>query len=147
MHPDHKKYIELQKTTNTLVGIVRTSLLKRMESSIQAFASSVKNYQEGYKEFSRQLDNGIVPIGKEFHDEIYKKIVYDYEDYDDIYAQKMNKIESHYDIDAFKITDWQHDITLDINRFASIKGNLVEQSEYVKVDDKLHTLMINSIPL
>ena len=141
MHPDHKKYIELQKTTNTLVGIVRTSLLKRMESSIQAFASSVKNYQEGYKEFSRQLDNGIVPIGKEFHDEIYKKIVYDYEDYDDIYAQKMNKIESHYDIDAFKITDWQHDITLDINRFASIKGNLVEQSEYVKVDDKLHTLI------
>ena len=142
IHPDHKKYEELKKTTKPLVGIVRTSLLKRMESSIQAFASSVKNYQEGYKEFDKQLDNGIVPIGKEFHDEIYKKITYDYEDYDDDdYEKRMAKIESHYDIDAFKIEDWKHDIASDINKFASIKGNLVEKSEYVNVDDKLHTLV------
>lgn len=142
IHPDHKKYLELQNTTKPLVGIVRTSLLKRMESSIQAFASSVQHYQEGYKEFRKQLDKNIVPIGKEFHDEIYKKIAYDYDEYDyEDYEKRMAEIELRYDINAFRIEDWKRDITSDINQFASIKGNLVEKSKYVEVDDKLHTLI------
>ncbi len=141
-NPDHKKYVDLNSTTKPLVGIVRTSLLKRMESSIMAFASSVKHYQEGYKEFRKQLDKGKVPIGKDFHDEIYKKIAYEGEDYDDEeYEQKMAKISSQYDIEAFDVERWKRDIAEDINRFSSIKGNLVSKSEYTKYDDKLHTLV------
>ena len=140
-NPNHKKYVDLNSTTKPLVGIVRTSLLKRMESSIKAFASSVKHYQEGYKEFKNQLDMGKVAIGKDFHDEIYKKIAYDGEDYDEEYKQNMASISSQYDIEAFNVEEWKKDITDDINRFSSIKGNLVSESEYTKYDDKLHTLV------
>ena len=141
-HPQFKKYSNLHNTTAPMIGIIRTSLLKRMESSIAAFASSVENYQNGYKEFRKQLDLGIVPIGKEFHDEIYKKISYDYDDYDNEgYEQRLSKIKSEYDIAAFNVKSWKKDMADDINQFSSIKGNLVEKSEYTKVDDKLHTLV------
>ena len=51
-----------------------------MESSIAAFSDSIEKYLKGYKEFKTQLDQGRVPIGKEFHDEIYKKISLDDDD-------------------------------------------------------------------
>ena len=141
-NPDHRKYMDLNSTTKSLVGMVRTVLLKRMESSIKAFATSVKHYQDGYKEFRKQLDRGKVPIGKNFHDEIYKKIAYDGENYDDEeYEQNIANISSQYDIKAFDVELWKKDIAEDINRFSSIKGNLVSESEYVKYDDKLHTLV------
>lgn len=139
-HPDHRKYADLNSTTKPLVGIVRTSLLKRMESSIMAFASSVGHYQEGYKEFLKQLDKGLVPIGPEFRDEIYKKISYEGEDYDSDYERRIGEIKPKYDINAFDVTRWRRDILEDINRFSSIRGNLVPQSEFTKHDDKLHTL-------
>ena len=139
--PSNRKYIELNSTTKPLIGIVRTSLLKRMESSIKAFASSVKHYQEGYIEFRKHLDKGKVPIGKDFHDEIYKKIAYEGEDYDDEeYEQNMAKITSQYDIKAFDVKRWKDDMAVDINRFASMIGNLVTEDEYTAHDDKLHTL-------
>ena len=59
---EDKKYQDLLHTTQPLVGIVRTSLLKRMESSIKAFDASVKNYVTGYRLFRKQLDKGIIPI-------------------------------------------------------------------------------------
>ena len=141
LHPEFKKYSDLKNTTNTLVGLMRTSLLKRMESSIAAFASSVGNIQEGYKEFRNQLDKGRVPIGKDFHDEIYKKIAYDYDDYDnDDFEKNMASIKSQYNIDAFDVVLWKKDLASDINLLSSIKGNLVERSQYTRYDDKLHTL-------
>jgi len=142
LNPDHRKYVELNSTTKPMVGIVRTSLLKRMESSIKAFASSVRHYQEGYKEFRKQLDKGKVPIGKDFHDEIYKKIAYEGEDYDnEEYEKNLENISSQYDIRAFDVTRWKKDMADDINRFSSMMGNLVPESEYAKHDDKLHTLV------
>ena len=93
-HPEYKKYQDLMSTTLPLIGIVRTSLLKRMESSIAAFADSVERYLKGYKEFKRILTNGVVPVGKEFHDEIYKKISSDQDDYDD---SDLSRIESQYE--------------------------------------------------
>ena len=134
-HPDYKKYDELKSTSLPLIGIVRTSLLKRMESSIAAFADSVDRYLNGYKEFKRILSSGKVPIGKEFHDEIYKKISADVE-YDDA----IDEIASQYDIEAFDVETWKSDMADDVNVFASIRGNLVGKDEFTKHDDKLHKL-------
>ena len=136
MHPDSKKYEDLKSTSLPLIGIVRTSLLKRMESSIAAFADSVDRYLKGYKEFKKILASGIVPIGKEFHDEIYKKISSDLDDYDD----GISTISSQYDIEAFDVEAWKADMAHDVNVFASIKGNLVDKRDFTKYDDKLHKL-------
>ena len=135
---EDKQYKDLLHTTKPLVGIVRTSLLKRMESSIKAFESSVNNYVKGYRMFGEQLDKGIIPIGKEFHDEIYKKIEYD--DYDDEdFKENLTKIKSKYDIEAFNVDLWKKELREDLNKFAQIIGHLTGE-EFEKRDDKLHKL-------
>lgn len=137
-YAENKKYKDLIHTTKPLIGIVRTSLLKRMESSIMAFSISVKNYQKGYRIFEKQLDKGIVPIGKEFHDEIYKKIEYD--DYDEeVFEENLTTIKSRYDIEAFDVGLWKKELREDLNKFAQIVGHLSGE-EFEKRDDKLHKL-------
>ncbi len=145
LHPEHDKYSDLASTTKPLVGIVKTTLLKRMESSIRAFTTSVIRTKNGYEEFKRQLDKGRVPIGKDFHDEIYKKTEYDDDDYDSEqeleFERKMDQIESIYDIKAFDVTSWKKDIDEDIDKLAIIKGRLVDIPKHTTVDDKLHKLV------
>ena len=144
-HPEHERYAELFKTTKPLVGIIKSTLLKRMESSIRAFTTSVERTQLGYREFKDQLDKGRVPIGKDFHDEIYKKTEYDDDDYDEemdkAFEKRMDQIESQYDIAAFNVKEWKADIDEDIDKLSIIKGRLVESSKHTSVDDKLHTLV------
>lgn len=136
--PGCKKYRDLASTTLPLSGIVRTSLLKRMESSIAAFSDSIEKYLKGYKEFKTQLNQGRVPIGKEFHDEIYKKISLD--DDDDYDETRISDIQSQYEIEAFDVAQWQADIADDLTMFAGMKEMLVPKEKFTKHDDKLHKL-------
>ena len=136
-HPEYKKYNDLATSMLSLVGIVRTVLLKRMESSIAAFASSVDNYAEGSDKFMDFLKKGIVPIGKDYQDAIYKSLIYD----DDRYDQADRLGPSEYNIEAFDITSWKKDINHDISMFDNILRLLPEKEDFVKYDDKLHTLL------
>ena len=140
-HPEHETYLDLKSTTIPLMGIIRTTLLKRMESSIRAFTTSIERTQNGYKEFKRQLNKGIVPIGKDFQDEIYKKTEYYYDGDDERYDEKMNQIKPQYDINAFNVEEWKADIDEDIKKFATIKGLLADSSQHTNVDDKLRILV------
>lgn len=133
-HPEHKKYSELASTTKPLVGIVRASLLKRMESSIAAFADSVDKYLAGHIEFRNILDRGTVPVGKEFQEEIYRRISSD--DYDD--EVDLSTIKSQYDIGAFDLDRWKADMGRDSNLFATMRGYLPPADSYTANDDKLH---------
>ena len=134
-HPEYKKYSGLKRSSQPLIGIVRTSLLKRMESSIAAFSESVERYRNGYKEFRGLLDRGTVPIGKQFHDEIYRKITSDTEE-----GERLEGIKSMYDIKAFDVDRWKKDMLHDTHLFTSIRGSLVDRADYPKYDDKLHKL-------
>ena len=136
-HPEYKRYDNLKRSSLPLIGIVRTSLLKRMESSIAAFADSVQRYRKGYVEFRGMLESGIVPIGKEFHDEIYRKISSDSDDYD---QRRLDAIRPLYDIVAFDVDMWKADMSHDERLFKTIWG-YIENSEYPGYDDKLHKLM------
>ena len=132
-----EKYQELASISAPLEGIARSTLLKRMESSIKAFDTSVNNYQRGYRLFKAQLEKKVVPLGKEFKDTIYKMMDDDYgqSEYDD----DMAKIKSQYEIDAFDISEWKKDLEWDLQKFAEIIGHLSGE-EYEKRDDKLHKL-------
>lgn len=134
VHPEYKKYSELASTTKPLVGIVRASLLKRMESSIAAFADSVDKYLAGHIEFRNILDKGTVPVGKEFQEEIYRRISSD--DYED--EIDLSTIKSQYDISAFDVDRWKADMGRDSNLFATIRGYLPPAGNYTANDDKLH---------
>ena len=134
---DEEKYHDLASISKPLASITRTSLLKRMESSIKAFDTSVRNFQKGYRLFKQELERGTVPLGKKFNDVIYKMIDDDYDPED--YEQKTANIESEYDIAAFKIDAWKADLDWDLSKFAEILGHL-QGAEYEKRDDKLHKL-------
>lgn len=134
---EHDKYQELEGISAPLEGIARSTLLKRMESSIKAFDTSVNNYQTGYRLFKTQLEKGVVPLGKEFKDTIYKMIDDDYDQAE--YESDMAKIKSQYEIDAFDINEWKKDLDWDLSKFAEIIGHL-RGKEYEERDDKLHKL-------
>lgn len=132
-HPQYKKYNELATSMNSLTGIVRTTLLKRMESSIAAFYSSVKNFAKGSDKFLDYLKDGIVPIGKDYQDSIYKSIMSDVDiDYE--------LSQSVYDIEAFYVDQWKADIINDIAIFESMLKLLPNEKKFHKYDDKLHVL-------
>ena len=144
-HKDYKKYFHLHNTTRHMGGLIKTSLLKRMESSIMAFSTSVEKYKLGHNEFKKQLKKGKIAIGKDFRETIQKKITQDekYTDnYDDNdFENDLDNIESIYDIEAFRVEEWMKDIDDDIDQFAKMKGRLVDKTRYTQVDDKLHTLI------
>lgn len=135
-HPQYKKYNDLANRMRSLIGMVRSGLLKRMESSIAAFAASVKNYQKGSLEFLDFLKKDIVPIGKDYQDAIYKSILYDEYEYD---HEELDK--SEYSIDAFDVTKWRADLINDIGEFTKILNHLPNADDYHKHDDKFDTLL------
>lgn len=134
---DREEYRDLASISAPLASIAKSTLLKRMESSIKAFDTSVNNYQEGYRLFMAQLENGVVPIGREFKDTIYKMIGGDYDEEE--YEKDVSKIKGQYEIGAFRVDDWKADIEWDLKKFAEIIGHL-RGAEYTKRDDKLHKL-------
>ena len=134
---DQEKYQDLASISAPLASIAKSTLLKRMESSIRAFDTSVKNYQRGYRLFMAQLESGVVPIGREFKDMIYKMTGGDYDEVE--YKNDIARIAPQYDISAFKVDEWKDDIEWDLRKLAEIMGHL-QGDEYTKRDDKLHKL-------
>ena len=134
---DREKYQDLASISAPLASIAKSTLLKRMESSIKAFDTSVENYQRGYRLFKAQLKKKVVPIGKEFKDTIYRMTGGDYDEEE--YKMDMAGITPQYDIGAFKVDEWIADIEWDLNKFAEITGHL-QGAEFTKRDDKLHKL-------
>lgn len=139
-HPEFQKYDDLRDSSLPLVGIVRTSLLKRVESSIKAFKDSINNYREGHKLFRSELEKGNISIGKEFHDIIYRSVTDS--DYDDtVYDREMTKIKSIYDADAFDMKRWIADIKHDSDQFSKMQGYLGSEDKFTEHDDKLAILI------
>lgn len=129
-------YRDLISTGKPLVGIARTLLLKRMESSIKAFSVSIKHYQKGYSQFRDLLKKKKIPVGPEFGDEIYKSLD---EDDNDKFLATVEDIESRYDFKAFDTQLWLKDLNHDIGEFAKIQG-LLGMRDFSHKDDKIHKL-------
>ena len=130
-------YVDLFKSSKSLEGLIRTSLLKRMESSVAAFEKSIDHYKLGCERFIEYLRDGKMPIGKEFSKEIYDTIIDISEGEEDI-DFKIPDIVSKYDIKAFDIELLQEDIINDITKFNEIKSRIPKNK--TKDDDKIHKL-------
>jgi SNF2 family DNA or RNA helicase len=59
-----KPYNELQRAGINLRGLMRISLFKRFESSVEAFRATLKRIIAGHKAFIKAMDRGIIPAGK-----------------------------------------------------------------------------------
>ncbi len=135
-HPEYRKYNDLANRMKSLIGMVRSGLLKRMESSIAAFAASAANYKKGSQKFLDFLKKGTVPIGKDYQDAIYKSIIYDDDEYD-----LETPREPDYSIDAFDVARWRADLVHDIGEFGKILNYLPAAADYHRFDDKFDSLL------
>ena len=141
----NRHYLELERLTASLLGIVRTSLLKRMESSIAAFDSTVRHYKTGSELFLEALDNNTVPIGAEYSIDIYKYMMIE-DDNDDDKTDDLKKIKeligkpSRYDIGAFDVERWKNDLRADIKKLEKIREDTVDEEYFTTYDNKLRVL-------
>lgn len=65
-------YKDLGAAGQKLVGLIRILLLKRMESSIEAFKSSIKHYINTHIIFVKLLEEGVVPLGDLSYKSMYE---------------------------------------------------------------------------
>ena len=58
------EYRDLSRASDRIAGLMRVLLLKRLESSIEAFRSTLRNLIQSNRNFAQALVGGYVPIGQ-----------------------------------------------------------------------------------
>ena len=58
------EYRDLSRASDRIAGLMRVLLLKRLESSIEAFRSTLRNLLQSNRNFALALESGYVPIGQ-----------------------------------------------------------------------------------
>jgi len=137
-------YKDLGVAGEKLIGLIRTLLLKRMESSLDAFKVSIKNYVNNHKIFLKLLDEGIMPVGDVSYKKMYEIAQSDPDSINEPETiEEFKKTieeagETKYKIEAFDIEKLISAIQNDIEIFEQIDGLIHMISD--KTDDKLHRL-------
>jgi len=125
----------LQRIYPQLKAILRCVVLKRFESSVEAFRETLDNFIKIYKAFLKAVEGGIIPAGPESEDLIEALI-----EGDDETFQKLAKEHGvKYPIEKFNIKELKSDLEYDIeilNKLFSLVKNLKPDS-----DAKLQTLI------
>lgn len=145
---DEYKNIELYKELATagtkLIGLVRALLLKRMESSLDAFKHSITHYIRTHEIFLALLDKKIIPIGDVSYKAMYDIAQTDPDSINDPetieeFRKKIKEAgETKYKFEAFKIEELKDNIQNDIETFQQINGLITTLTW--KNDDKLEKL-------
>ena len=134
-HPNYKKYNDLKASSRTFAGLIRTTIFKRMESSIRAFSDTIDDHRRRYNIAIQLLESGTVPVGKEFQSEIQKMV-----EYDSYNLDRLSDIKSPYNIEAFYLDQWIKDMKSDMDVFQMMLGSIGGSSRFAGRDDKLHKL-------
>jgi len=140
-YKDKSPYQELQNAGKNLRGFIKILLLKRIESSIFAFKSTINNLIRIHNNYLYAIDKlDLLPIGDEV-----QKLIYSAEDMTDDsldFNGELEKIIScskdKYEISAFKIGNLKSDLNNDLKVLEKI--NLIIKNITPEKDDKLHSL-------
>ena len=134
-----KPYDNLARIT-TLGGIIRVMLLKRLESSIMAFSSSVRKFRRGHEWFLGQLREGRIPVGRDFERVLDRVLDDESDDLEDLIEEMAGATGSGYKQEAFMMDEWMAEIGRDIGRLDAIIGLLGDEAGFRERDDKIHRL-------
>ena len=143
-YKDVEVYKDLGIAGTKLVGLIRTLLLKRMESSLEAFKQSIRNYINSHKVFIKLLEEGIIPIGDVSYKAMYDiaqsdpDSINDPETIDEFRKKIQEAGETKYKFEAFDTEKLILDVQNDIETFETIDG-LIHRLTW-KTDDKLKRL-------
>jgi len=147
-----EKYQMLYKNGRGLRGLIRVLLLKRMESSIAAFKTTIHKMKLSNQIFLKIVESGKVPIGA-FAQKMLYDIVDDY-DFNDVFhietgksldenvkdaLIELEKTNNFYDINDFNADELKNDLSNDIQIFTEI-NDLINEPGIEANDDKFEQL-------
>ncbi|MDD5369411.1 MAG: phospholipase D-like domain-containing protein [Anaerolineaceae bacterium] len=128
-------YNELQRAGINLRGLMRVSLFKRLESSVEAFRCTLKRMIQSHETFIAALDQAIIPAGEDAQRLLYESDRYEEQELFDALTQVSGK---------YKLDDFLGDaLRSDIQHDLSILQKMYELVEPIRPDqdDKLQTLL------
>jgi superfamily II DNA or RNA helicase len=139
--PTYKKLIRAGKN---LRGLIRTSLFKRLESSVKAFRESIDRQVRVHRNFLAALDNNIVAAGERAMD-ILEGEVDETDDALRAFLEQLQKAEEErgfgYDINAFRVEELRADVEHDLLTFEFIQSLVTEERIPPKGDEKLQEFL------
>ena len=137
-------YKDLGIAGTKLAGLIRTLLLKRMESSLEAFKQSIMHYIDSHIIFIKLLEEKIMPIGDVSYKAMYDIAQSDPDSINDPetieeFRKKIQEAgETKYKFEAFNVEKLILDVQNDIETFEKIYG-LIHRLTW-KTDEKLQRL-------
>jgi superfamily II DNA or RNA helicase len=137
-------YKDLGIAGTKLAGLIRTLLLKRMESSLEAFKQSIRHYIDSHIIFIKLLEEKIMPIGDVSYKAMYDIAQSDPDSINDPetieeFRKKIQEAgETKYKFEAFNVEKLILDVQNDIETFETIYG-LIHRLTW-KTDEKLQRL-------
>jgi superfamily II DNA/RNA helicase len=132
---DEKPYSDLKKATSNMSGFLRSTFLKRLESSVFAFRESIQRVLGRYELFLRYLDEGKILAGQE------SDIIYESFDYESVELGNVDlpEIEGKYSVNDFDLVQLRADTEADRRMFQEILDMV--QGITPEKDTKLQTLL------
>ena len=132
---DKTPYRELEKSGRNIRGLMKVLLLKRFESSVEAFRETIRRLIRIHDGFLKAMSQGIIPAGEEA-----QSLLYDAEGEDEQILMEQLEIASRkYDAKDFNLPKLKEDIKSDL----VILRNIEQMVAPIKPsdDDKLEQLI------
>ncbi len=136
-------YQNLSSMGRSIRGLMKSNLLKRLESSVHAFYTSLTRMLRSYRMFRDLLDEGTVAVGSDISELINsgEQIDYILEEIDEMVEEGEY---ATYQTEAFHLGDLKRDLETDIQLLANLQATLEPfhqdiQDDYA-MDDKVEQL-------
>lgn len=136
-------YQNLSSMGRSIRGLMKANLLKRLESSVHAFYTSLNRMLRSYRVFRDLLDEGTVAVGSDVSELINsgEQIDYILEEID----QMVDEGEyAAYETEAFYLDDLKRDLEADIRLLSNLQATLDPFHEEIRdnytMDDKAEQL-------
>jgi superfamily II DNA or RNA helicase len=136
-------YQNLSSMGRSIRGLMKSNLLKRLESSVHAFYTSLNRMLRSYEMFRDLLDEGTVAVGGDVSDLINsgEQIDYVLEEIDRMVEEGEY---AEYETEAFHLEDLKRDLEADIRLLSELKAILEPFHEKIQqdfsMDDKTEQL-------
>ncbi len=127
-------YLELKQASQSLKGLMRVILFKRLESSVEAFKKTISNLINLNWLMVEAINTGFIPAGEEAQKYMYQ---YESKEEEDFFSM-LEELSIKYDISAFDVDKLMDDIKTDIKILQDI-DKMISNID-IKNDDKLNVL-------
>jgi len=132
LKPEHKNDLQYAKnSTDSLVGIMKTMMIKRLESSFEAFRITVENFLKSTQTMIKLIENNRAVVAsnediQRIQDVLLSESDEDVEQ-DIVYIDKLNK-------QTYKQTDFEDGFLEKMKKDAELLSKI--QQRWIKVQDK-----------